>query len=112
MFIRATTTTIEEHEVHVINLAEFRSRFPDAVIQHIDGRTQMKAPTTPGWYWRKHYRTGKWEPVEVFIAKPAPMLVDDLVGRLCYPDDTDNGNTNIVYDHGRWGGECLGMPQL
>lgn len=37
MFIRATTITIEEHEVHVINMAEFRSRFPNAEIQSIDG---------------------------------------------------------------------------
>lgn len=38
MFIRATTTTIEEHEVDVTDLATFKSRFPRAQIQTIDGR--------------------------------------------------------------------------
>jgi len=38
MFIRAITTTIEEHEVDVSNLAEFRARFPCAKIQTIDGK--------------------------------------------------------------------------
>ena len=110
MLIRAVTITIEEREEFTVSVEAFQSRFPDAVIQRIDGKSQMKAPTRPGWYWRAHYLTGRWEPVEIYIARPAPMTPAFMVGKLCCQDDTDNGECGLVQEHGRWGGECLGMP--